>query len=317
VETRSSNILVGAVVLALTVAMFAFVLWISRYSGETKHPYDILFKQSVSGLAVGSEVAFKGVPVGQIKSISLVPESPDLVRVRIEVSPDVPILQGVAATIEGVGFTGVSQIQLEGAMAGAKPITKPGPWGAPVIPAVAGGLGKLLDSAPELLNRISELSQHLNELLNPANQKAISGILANTNRLTGMLADRGPELSGAINDLQKTLKSATAAADAIEKLATDTNGVVNDDAKPMIADLRTTLGNANTTLAKINLAVDTAQPGIDHFSNGVAPNTDALLRELRETTAQLGALAAKLDEDPAGALVGGRRLPDYVPPKAK
>jgi phospholipid/cholesterol/gamma-HCH transport system substrate-binding protein len=28
-------------------------------------------------------------------------------------------------------------------------------------------------------------------------------------------------------------------------------------------------------------------------------------------------VAAKLDEDPAGALVGGRTLPDYVPPKPK
>jgi phospholipid/cholesterol/gamma-HCH transport system substrate-binding protein len=317
VETRSSNILVGAVVLALTVAMFAFVLWISRYSGETKRPYDILFHQSVSGLAVGSAVAFKGVPVGSIKTIALVPEKPDVVRVRIELGPDVPILDGVTAGIEGVGFTGVSQIQLQGAMAGAKPITDAGPWGAPIIPSRAGTLGKLLDSAPELLNRISELAKHLNELLNPANQKSIAGILKNTDRLTDTLADRGPELGAAITELRTTLKAATGAANAIEKLSTDTNGVINSDAKPLVADLRATLSNANATLAKIDKVADAAQPGAEQLSTQVVPNADALIREMREATAQLGALATKLDEDPAGALIGGRRLPDYIPPKAK
>ncbi|HPU14459.1 MAG TPA: MlaD family protein, partial [Polymorphobacter sp.] len=94
-ETRSSYVLVGAVALALTVALFAFVLWIARYSGDEKKLYDILFRQSVSGLAVGSAVAFNGVPVGQIKTIALVPDQPEVVRVRVELGGDVPILEGV------------------------------------------------------------------------------------------------------------------------------------------------------------------------------------------------------------------------------
>jgi len=150
-ENRSNYAIVGAVVLGIVLALFAAVLWLAKFSGGDEKPYDILFNQSTSGLATGAPVAFNGVPVGKVENISLVPGKPELVRVRISVDSKVPILQGTAATVEGVGFTGVSQVQLSGAIEGAKPITGPSPYGAPLIPPKAGAIGQLLASAPELL----------------------------------------------------------------------------------------------------------------------------------------------------------------------
>src|SRR3546814_13519642 len=77
-----------------------------------------LFQQSVNGLAKGSGVTFSGVPSGQVKEIQLWKKDPSFVRVRISVKEDVPVLQGTTATIQGVGFTGVSEIQLDGAVKG-------------------------------------------------------------------------------------------------------------------------------------------------------------------------------------------------------
>lgn len=313
-ETRSNYVVVGAVTIGLTIALFAFVLWLAKFSGDEKREFDIFFKQSISGLAIGTGVQFKGVPVGQIKQIALLPKTPDAVRVRIEVGADVPILQGTTASIEGVGFTGVSQIQLTGAMANAPPITEIGPFGRPVIPPRAGALGQLLASAPELLNNVSALTASLNELLNPANRKSLGNILTNADRLTGSLADRGPEIAATLVETRATLKQATVAAQALTKLSGDADGVITRDAGPLIADLRTTVKSANTTLAKLDAVVGSAQPGIDQFTTQTLPETSQLLREARQVTAQLGALAAKLDEDPAGALVGGRKLPEYAAP---
>jgi phospholipid/cholesterol/gamma-HCH transport system substrate-binding protein len=53
------------------------------------------------------------------------------------------------------------------------------------------------------------------------------------------------------------------------------------------------------------------------LSSQTLPEATQLIRELRETTARLGAIAAKLDEDPAGALVGGRALPEYQPQRGE
>jgi phospholipid/cholesterol/gamma-HCH transport system substrate-binding protein len=319
-ETRSNYVLVGGVVIALTIALFAFVLYLAKFSGSDKKDYDIFYHTSISGLAVGSPVQFKGVPVGQIKEIALLPRSPDSVRVRIEIKADTPILHGTTAQIEGVGFTGVSQIQLTGAMAGATPITEDGPFGVPVIPPRAGALGQLLASAPELLNNVSALTASLNELLNPANRKSLSNILANADKLSGSLADRGPEIAGALAETRATLKQATAAAAAVTRLTDHADTLLTTDAKPLIHDLSLTAAHANDALTHLDAVVTSAQPGIDTFTQQTLPETAVLLRSAEDATSRLGAIAAKLDEDPAGALLGGRRLPEYtapgyVPPK--
>ena len=151
-ETRSNHVLVGTVVLALLIGLLLFSVWIVGFNTEKRRCFDVYFSQGVGGLNRGSNVSYNGVPVGQITQISLLPKRPEFVWVRIEVNEQTPVLQGTTAQIKGVGFTGVSEIQLEGAAAGAAPLTRVGPQGCPVIPASAGGLGALLNSAPELLD---------------------------------------------------------------------------------------------------------------------------------------------------------------------
>ncbi len=205
-ETRSNHVLVGGVVLALLVALLFFIVWLAGFSGTSEQKYDIFFKSSVDGLAKGSAVTFAGVPVGKITEIKLLPATPEFVRVRITVDHDTPVLQGTTATIAGVGFTGVSQINLDGAIKGAPPITEPGPEGVPVIPTKPGALGELLSSAPKLLERISTLTERLTQLLDDKNQKSISGILANVDRLSGDLANRGPEIADALAETKVAIK---------------------------------------------------------------------------------------------------------------
>src|SRR4028118_1032745 len=149
-ETRSNQVLVGSVVLALLAGLLLFAVWITGLNTEQRKCFDIYFSQGVGGLNRGSNVSFSGVPVGQITRISLLPDRPEFVWVRIEVDETTPVLQGTVAQIKGVGFTGVSEIQLDGAVKGARPLTQLGPQGCPVAPSSAGGAGALLDIGAEL-----------------------------------------------------------------------------------------------------------------------------------------------------------------------
>jgi phospholipid/cholesterol/gamma-HCH transport system substrate-binding protein len=316
-ETRSNYVIVGAVVVAITIAMFAAVLWLARFSGADDQHFDIFFKQSINGLAVGSAVAFNGVPVGKIEQIKLLPETPQFVRVRISIAEDVPVLKGTVAQVEGVGFTGVSQIQLSGAMQGADPISAPGPYGVPVIPTRVGGFGALLANAPELLNNLSTLTERLSQVLDPGNRNSIANILKNTDRATNALADRAPEIAATVTEARATLQAATGTLKRIDALAASTDAMLNSDGKPLVADLRTAIRTAQTSLERIDALTAAAKPGFDTLATQTLPQANALIRDLRDVTSNLGAIAAKLDEDPAGALVGGRTLPDYVPPKAE
>jgi len=117
---------VGGVVLVLLGIVVAFAIWMAGSNGADDKKYDILFKTSVEGLAKGSAVTFSGVPVGKVDDIVVMPDQPELIRVRIAVKKDTPVLQGTTATIAGVGFTGVSEINLDGAITGAPRSTNPG-----------------------------------------------------------------------------------------------------------------------------------------------------------------------------------------------
>lgn len=310
-ETRSNHILVGGVVLALLAAVLIFTVWLARLSGGATSEYDIFFKQSVDGLAKGSAVTFSGVPSGQVKEISLLPSQPEFVRVRISVDDKTPVLQGTTATIAGVGFTGVSQINLDGAMKGAPPISEPGPYGAPVIPTKPGALGELLNSAPELLQRLTTLSERIGELLDEDNQRSMKHILANLDRVSGSLADSAPDIRATLADVRVAVRQAGAAADQIAKLS----ATANRELGPTAVQLRQTVASAERSMTKLEAAIDDARPGLKAFSTQTIPEVSQLVRDLGEMSEALTGVANKLDRGGAGGLLGGNKLPDYKPEK--
>lgn len=311
-ETRANHVWVGVVTLALLTLVAAFVVWIARLNEGEQDAYDIFFKQSVDGLAKGSQVTFAGVPAGQIEKIELWPRDPSFVRVRIKVDSGVPILQGTTATILG-SFTGVSTIQLEGAVKGAPPITELGPEGAPVIPTKRGGLGALLNNAPLLLERLATLSERLTLLLSDKNQKSIENILSNTDRMTANLADASPQIERTLAELQVTLGQASTTLAAFEQTANSANALLANEGQPLARQLRETLTSAKQAADALKATAADARPAARELSASTLPAAEAAIRDLRETSRALREITQKIDDQGAGALFGKSKLPDYKP----
>lgn len=305
-ENRSNNVLVGAVVLILLLIAVVVTVWLASFGGAHEKKYDILFKTSVDGLAKGSTVAFSGVPVGKIDDISLVPDQPELIRVRIEVKEDTPVLEGTSATVQG-SFTGTSTINLDGAVKGAPPIDQPGPWGFPLIPPKAGGLGAILANAPQLLDRLTTLTERVTDLLNPQNQKAIGDTLQHIDTISGALADRSQDIAATLADARVAVQQAGDAAQKIGNLADTTN----QNVKPLLANLNDAVGSAKTAMGNLDAAIADARPGIKAISTQTVPNLNKLIADLGETAASLQAISGKIDRGGAGGLIGGDKLPDY------
>jgi phospholipid/cholesterol/gamma-HCH transport system substrate-binding protein len=314
-ETRANHLWVGAVTLVLLAALAAFIVWIARLGEGAKDEFDIFYAQSVSGLANGSQVSFAGVPVGQVTEIALAKGNPEFVRVRIKVKDDVPILVGTQATIQA-SFTGVSTILLDGARKGAPEITcetTACPEGRPVIPPGRGGFGEIVANAPLLLERLATLTEQLNTILGPENQEEISAILKNTNRLTGGLADATPELTQNLKDFRTTMTEFNQTLDAFEKVANSSDALLRDEGKPLARELQATLRSANAALASLAATLEDTRPAARQLRTTTLPNAEATLEDLRATSRSLRAITEKLESEGAGALVGGKSLPDYKP----
>ena len=316
-ETRANYVWVGAVTLVILAALALFIVWLARLGEGDQKEYDIFFQQSVSGLANGSQVAFAGVPVGQVSQIVLWDKDPEFVRVRIKVKDEVPILVGTTATIQG-SFTGVSTILLDGARSGAPPITcetTACTEGVPIIPPVDGGFNAILANAPLLLERLATLTERLTQLLSDQNQGEIAGILANTNEITRGFADAAPQVERTMSELQVTLREASEALDEFTKVTASTDRIINSEGEQIAAQLRSTLESASGAAAALQTTLEEARPATKQLTESTLPAAEATLRDLRATSKALRAVTEKIDEKGAGALLSSQPMPDYEPKK--
>jgi len=311
-ETRANHVWVGLVTLGLLALMVAVIVWIARLNEGASSEYDIFFQQSVSGLANGSNVTYSGVPVGKVERIELWKNDPGFIRVRISVSDDVPVLTGTTATLLA-SFTGVSTIQLEGAKKGAPPITEPGPEGVPVIPTTRSGFGEILANAPVLLERLNTLTENVNLMLSEENRASITGILKNTEQLTGNLADASPRIDNTLAELEKALAQASKTLAEFEVVAAKGSDLLGGEGTSLAIQLRKTLASAERAMDELDRTMKDARPALRRAADTTLPATEAAIRELRDTARSLRAITEKLDEGGAGSILGGDRLPDYKP----
>jgi phospholipid/cholesterol/gamma-HCH transport system substrate-binding protein len=227
------------------------------------------------------------------------------------------VLQGTTAEIHGVGFTGVSEIQLTGAARGKPAIQQLGPQGCPVIPSSTSGISALLNSAPELVDRIQRLTERLTELLNDKNQNSISDILENLDVTTKVLADRAPEMADAIGDVRIAARNAGVAANNVAVLTDNTNRLMTEEGRPAAEDLRKAIQSAKQATDTLNALLTDARPGVQNFSKSTLPEANRLVRDMRELTQSLQGVSDRINQQGVGGALGPEKLPDYKPGKRK
>lgn len=315
-ETRSNYVMVGAVTMALLIGTLLFIVWLAGLSGKTTKCYDVYFP-AVGGIDTGSNVSFSGVHVGRVEKVSLLPNRPEFVWVRITVDPQTPVLEGTTAEIHSVSLAGANEIQLNGAERGRPPITHMGPQGCPVIPASSSGLSALLNSAPELLARIQTLTERLTELLSDKNQNSIADILENIDATTAVLRQRAPEMADAIADVRIAARNAGIAANNIAALSNNTNQLVNGQGREAVTNLNQAIISARQAADNLNAMIGDARPGVQTFSKSTLPEANKLVHDLRDLSQSLEQVSNRVNQQGIGGALGPAKLPDYKPGKTK
>ena len=91
-EPKVNYILVGSFVVFLGTAVLVGILWLGKtdYRGSYDR-YEAYMRESVAGLSVNSNVKYRGVDVGRIKTIALNPTNPEEVLLTMDIMHGTPI----------------------------------------------------------------------------------------------------------------------------------------------------------------------------------------------------------------------------------
>jgi phospholipid/cholesterol/gamma-HCH transport system substrate-binding protein len=165
-ETDKHYFIEGLFIIGLSIAAAFFFVWLAKSGHRDDVLYRIHFAESVSGLAQGDPVKFRGVDVGTVKAMMLDPDDPQRVQVDVRLRKDAPVKIDTKATLKLKGITGVVFIELNGGSAGAKMLLAATAEGqVPEIPSEKSGLTTILDQLPKVIQKFSAIEDQTKKVV--------------------------------------------------------------------------------------------------------------------------------------------------------
>ena len=165
-ETDKHYFIEGLFIIGLSVAAAFFFVWLANTGHSDDVVYRIHFTESVSGLALGDPVKYRGVDVGNVKAMAIDPDDPRRVQVDVRLRKDAPVKTDTKATLKLKGITGTVFIELEGGSPQAQALADATPAGqVPEIASEKSSLASILDELPRVIAKFSAIEDRANKVV--------------------------------------------------------------------------------------------------------------------------------------------------------
>lgn len=287
-ETQARYIWVGIVTLTILAAGLIFALWLSKADAKSDYKlYDVLFKEPVAGLTIGSPVHFNGIYVGEVTQLSLDKNDMRVVRARVKISANTPITKATKVSRTLLNITGASGISFEQNVAQSEPIEHKDK--IPEIIAEPSELTLLRLSTEELFVNVSQMVNNVNRLFSDKNIYSIESILANVNSFSESLVQQSDNIAAVLEGLQTTTKQLNTSLTALEhQLTTGT--------APLFSQAEVTLNHLAETSKELHQLIQQNRGSIDASLAGIAEVGPTLL-ELQSVLKRLNQIAARFETE--------------------
>ena len=320
-ETRANHVLIGAFTLAVMVASVMFALWAAKYGSDRKfNDFDVVFVEAVTGLSKGSIVQYNGINVGEVRDLKLDKKDPSKVIARVRVEEDTPIKTDTKAKLAFVGLTGVAQIQFTHGNAESPLLIDISKDEVPVIIAEESAFAKLLNSTEDITTTAADVLIRINKVLSDANIRRVSTSLDNLEQITGTVAGQKQDIAKILSDardaaqkLDSTLAKADSAMGKLDKGMDSLDEGVFKELPKVVASLERTLTELEKLSTNANGLVDDNREQINAFASQGLTQVGPTLSELRALIKDLNRLSIRLNENPAGLIMGRNQPEEFKP----
>lgn len=305
-ETRANYVLIGAFTLAAAAFMLLFGLWAAKYTSDKDwRLYDVIFDEAVTGLTEGGSVQYNGISVGSVDELSLAPDDPRKVVARVKLRATTPVKVDTFAKLSFTGLTGTAFIQLTGGSPKAALLVGNGD-AVPVIRTEASALQNISETANKLVAR-------LDKVLSEDNIRNITQTLDNIEDATGALAAQRDDLGALIVNARVSSEKLAATLDT-------TNGAIADVDRELVQKLPMLIAKLDSTLNRLDAAAGNADKllsenrgAINSFTQDGLSQLGPTMEELRALVRDLRRISARLDDNPAGYVLGRQKPKEFEP----
>jgi len=296
-ETRANHVLIGVFATLVVLAGFGFVMWLSHLQlHKDVNVYDIVFNGTVSGIGPGADVRYNGLKYGQVRSVTLKPNDPSRVRVRIELNADAPVTTDTVATLESLSLTGVSSINLTGTKPGGKPLVAREGEEYPVIPTKNSNIQDLLGGVPAMVANANNVLDKLNLVLDDENRQSIKNILKNTDAFTGTLAKSGPKIESFVDNADEAARNLNRFSKDVQEAGAGLG--------PLVKQAGEMVASASRVTAELEGIENDNRAALADFTHNGLGEITRLATEARALVRALDRVADHLDSDPQSIIYG-------------
>jgi len=298
-ENKAHALIAGLFTIVLLAAAVFIGLWLNRDRVEYV-PYQIATKLSVPGLNPQAAVRYRGLDVGKVDEISFDPQVVGQILVHISVKPDTPITQSTFATLGYQGVTGIAYVQLDDD--GSKPVKlQSTPQQVARIEMRPSLFDQLQTRGLAILQQTEEVAKRINNMLEPANQKAILDAFNNVSKAA-------TEIESIPRQLQPILARLPAVTTQAQKSLASLD-VLSRDASALASSLNSIATKMNAPGGTIATITDTAAR-LGSVAERIEHDTLPLAGDARSSIRALNRALDNFSERPQSVLFGS---PDIAP----
>lgn len=308
-EPRARHVLVGIFVLVLAAFGIGLALWMGSAGPERNAPhYRVMFDEPVTGLSVGSPVLYSGIKVGEVVSLSLHEADPRRAIARISLSPSIPVRQDTRARLQIAGIAGNAVIQLSDGGPHVPLMTRHD-GEEPLILAPRSALASLVSGEDSSMSTMNGILLRTHELLSEENLALIHGSLVNLEQATASAAGQREEVAALIASLTAASRESTLAVREASGMLRDARGLLNEDGRQILASTREAMASLERGTARMEALLRNNQASLDQGLAATGPT----VREFQLALANLNTLLRRMNQDPAGYLLGRESIEEITP----
>jgi len=288
---ESFALMTGLFMAVLMLGTVVIIIWMSGVQHQTQ-TYIAETKGSVAGLRVGSTVFYRGIEVGKVKAISFDPKHPALIIVPLEINKEVQLTQGVYATLDMKGVTGLTQVALKDE--GDNPAILATNQAIQIKPSL---IERLSGSSEQTIDQVHVAMERVNALLNDKNIQHIQQILVNVAAATQQLNRLQDKAEAALEQVPAVTHAATLMLVKMTQTA-DEFSLLSQQLQQDIPLL----------VKQSNGLMQTGNKVGQQLLQTTLPRANTLIMQLQATTRRFDRVGSMLEHDPQAFLLGTKLM---------